>query len=169
MKKFVLILFILLISNIAAGCDKDQVDINSASLEELDEIIWVGEATAEKIIENRPFKSVDSLIEVSGIGEIKLEDIKKQGLACVDEEPEEQEESLEEKERTENIISEPKEKEIDKEPELIKLNAKSINSEENNENLNKNNYAIYGLFVFCVLLGFLFAVRRRRYNKNEFR
>jgi len=62
-----------------AGC----VDINSASFEELQAIIHIGPARAEELIRLRPFKSVDGLTRIDGIGPARLEDIKEQGLACV--------------------------------------------------------------------------------------
>ena len=39
---------------------------------------------------------------------------------------------------------------------------------DNNLKLNKNDYAIYGFVIFCILLAFLFVIRKKRYNKNEF-
>ncbi len=79
---FVLIFFL---SNISALCNETQIDINSASLQELDKIIWIGNATAQKVIDARPFSSLDDLRKVSGLGGTgaKVEDIKSQGLACV--------------------------------------------------------------------------------------
>lgn len=59
------------------------VDINAASLAQLDEIIGVGPAIGQRIIDARPFSSVDDLLRVSGIGEKTLQKIKEQGLACV--------------------------------------------------------------------------------------
>lgn len=79
-----LIFIILLSSFISAQCNDTQIDINSATLEELDKIITIGPVTAEKIILMRPFYSVDDLIDVSGIGNKTLEKIKLQNLACVD-------------------------------------------------------------------------------------
>lgn len=52
---------------------------------------------------------------------------------------------------------------------IITLNPKVIKSENGKEDLNKNNYAIYGFVLFSVLLGVLFILRKNRYNKNEFR
>ena len=62
------------------------VNINSAGIDELTALPGIGESTAEAIIKYRNeigfFKSVDELLEVSGIGEKKLNDIR--GLVCVD-------------------------------------------------------------------------------------
>ena len=49
------------------------IDLNLASAEELEEIPGVGPATAKRIIETRPFSSIDDLLHVKGIGEAKLE------------------------------------------------------------------------------------------------
>ena len=47
----------------------EKIDINTASYEELQEIIWVGPAIAQRIIDGRPFYSLDGLTRVNGIGE----------------------------------------------------------------------------------------------------
>ena len=66
------------------GCQPGQVNINTASVEELQRIYEIGPARAEQIVQLRPFNSVDDLIRVSGIAEGRLGGIKAQGLACVD-------------------------------------------------------------------------------------
>ena len=59
--------------------DSLQIDINTAGVEELDELPEVGPSTAESIIEyrqaNGQFTSVDELEEVPGIGPATLEKI----------------------------------------------------------------------------------------------
>lgn len=66
----------------------DKVEINTASLEQLDEITGVGPVLAQRIVDARPFSSVDDLIKVKGIGEKTLQKIKDQGLAYVGEKSE---------------------------------------------------------------------------------
>ena len=179
------LLFIFLISNISALCEEDQVDINTASAEELDELWGIGTVKAEAIIDTRPFESIDDLIDVYGIGNVTLNNIKSQGLACVgeeegtSEEPSEEEQVQEEEEEVNEERQEIEEyQEIDEpvsrettpiELQTINLNPKVIKSEDDNENLGKNNYAVYGLVFFCVLLVVLFILRKNKYRKNEFR
>ena len=169
----VLLLTIILLSNISALCEEGQIDINSATKEELDKITQIGPARAEQIISLRPFSSVDDMIRIVGIGETNINLIKSQGLACVDDE-------IEEKKNSVNIESEVN---VDisinstsdsnssslKEAQLgtINLNPQAIKSEENSEVSGKRNYAVYGLIAFGVLLGLLFLIKKKRY-KNEF-
>ncbi len=61
-----------------------RVEINSALGEKLETLSGIGPVYAERIIENRPFCSLDDLMEISGIGETTLGNIKDQGLAYVD-------------------------------------------------------------------------------------
>jgi hypothetical protein len=82
-----LALLILMLSFVSSSC----IDINSASLSELDKIIWVGPATAQKIIDARPFDDVNDLDKVSGIGDAKIADIEEEGLACVNSKKEDEE------------------------------------------------------------------------------
>ena len=59
---------------------KEPVDINTATAEELQQLMGIGPVLAQAIVDYRaehgPFESVDELLEVSGIGETKLENIR---------------------------------------------------------------------------------------------
>lgn len=59
------------------------VDINTASNEEVQKIIHIGPARVEDLLKLRPFRSVDDLSSIKGIGPARIADIKSQGLACV--------------------------------------------------------------------------------------
>lgn len=191
---FILILFLGCVYVISGLCEEGQIDINNASKEELEGIIHVGPVIAGRIIETREiksFESIDELIKVSGIGNWTLDKIKEQGLACVNEEDiQETEEEVDEEtpeepeepnEPEEDTTQQEEQESLDEkssnnyktpiQPSVIKLNtlnSKDIKSEDDKENLNKSNYAMYGFVIFCVLIGFLFMLRKKRFNKNEF-
>jgi len=59
-------------------------NINTASFEELQLIVHIGEDRAQQIIDLRPFNSLDELIQVHRIGEARLQDIKDEGIAYVE-------------------------------------------------------------------------------------
>ncbi len=62
------------------------IDINTASFEELQQIVHIGPARAGELIalrEEAPFTSLDELQRLTGIGPARVADIKEQGLACV--------------------------------------------------------------------------------------
>jgi len=107
MKKLILLCFMVLsFTSLVCGlCGEGDIDINNASLEELEEIDHVGPAVAGYIIEARPFNSLDELVNVSHISSGYLEDIITQGLACVENEYEEPEEVVEEQ-TIEDVIEE---------------------------------------------------------------
>jgi competence ComEA-like helix-hairpin-helix protein len=65
----------------------DKIEINTASLEQLDKITSIGPVLAQRIIDARPFSSIDDLSKVSGIGEKTLQKIKDQGLAYIEGNP----------------------------------------------------------------------------------
>ena len=81
MKKFAAFLFLSLLPIFVLAANK--VEINTASPEQLDEIVGIGPALAQRIINARPFSSIEDLLKVKGIGEKTLQKIKAQGLAYV--------------------------------------------------------------------------------------
>ena len=66
------------------GCLDGQINLDSASKEELQKIIGVGPVIAQRITDARPFSSVHDLIRVSGIGEVTLQKIIDQDCAYVE-------------------------------------------------------------------------------------
>jgi competence protein ComEA len=62
------------------GAPTPLVDLNTASATELDDLPGIGPTTAEAIIDHRerngPFTSVDDLLDVRGIGDAKLEQLR---------------------------------------------------------------------------------------------
>lgn len=84
MKKFILLFFFILLLRPCFVVAENSVEINTASLQQLDEITGIGPVLAQRIIDARPFSSVGDLLRVKGIGEKTLQKIKDQGLAYVE-------------------------------------------------------------------------------------
>ncbi|MCW8965358.1 MAG: helix-hairpin-helix domain-containing protein [Candidatus Pacearchaeota archaeon] len=202
----IIIVILFLIPFISGVCEEGQIDINSASATELDNIIHVGTKVAEYMIEARPFHSFDDLTQVKwlGVRTTFIEDIKAEGLACIKDEKEKEEEETNNKdddeetskEKDENSEDENEEeneendyyekllfeedeedgketieekKQIIIENEVIDLSPQNIKSENYTENLSKEDYAKYGLGLFCVFLFGLFGIKNFKIRKNEFR
>ncbi|WP_049694050.1 MBL fold metallo-hydrolase [Planococcus versutus] len=59
------------------------IDLNIASSSELQEISGIGETYAKAIVEQRPFKKIEELTAIKGIGLGTIEVIQEQGLVCI--------------------------------------------------------------------------------------
>jgi len=197
---FVIVLFLAALTFAgfaSAACSEGQININNASLEDLDLIKWVGPATAQAIIDTRLFYSLDDLLNVSGIGETKLQDIKNQGLACVDVDDDGSDSDSDEENGSDSDGEDEDKDDNDDcdndedsdERDVINYTLKTnytgnsnkkdnftfekikINNYSNNTKdiKTKPNYALYGLGIFSLLIITLLALRFRRYSKNEFK
>lgn len=64
---------------VVAGC----IDLNAADVDELAAIVHIGPARADEIVAGRPWRSVEALRALDGIGSSRIADIIEQELACV--------------------------------------------------------------------------------------
>lgn len=176
---FLLAIFFLL-SSVSAFCDSGQVDVNSASLEELDRLYGIGPAKSRAIINERPYNNLDDLTNAYGIGEVTLSNIKFQGLACVKDGKEEKENSNVENDQETSEVLENKVK-TNTESKIVELEVIALSQDGEKEkdiktdNVSefqekKNDYAVYGFVAFSILIVFLFAKawRNKFKYKNEF-
>lgn len=62
--------------NNGGNSEEECININTASKENLMELNGVGEATAQKIIDARPFNAIEDILNVSGIGTATFEKFK---------------------------------------------------------------------------------------------
>jgi len=207
-KEVLALILILMISGIYAQCNETQININTASEEELDEIEHVGPKVASYIIDyrtnNKTFDSIDELVNIKYLSINYVTDIKEQGLACVSEEDllntnneenteteqttsnEQQDEQTEqtteineddaetEQSSSQTSATEATETNKNKEPltfntiNLNPQNPKDIKTEDSKQRLEKGNYAFYGFIAFCVLLGILITLKKRKMPVTEF-
>jgi len=57
-------------------------DVNTASREDLIDLVGIGNEIADAIIRARPFESIDDLISIPGIGQATLERLAVQGVTA---------------------------------------------------------------------------------------
>jgi competence protein ComEA len=62
----------------APAAKKELLDINSASADDLKAVKGIGEADAKKIIENRPYRTKDELVEKKVLSKATYDKIKNQ-------------------------------------------------------------------------------------------
>lgn len=60
------------------------VDLNKASVDELEQIVHLGEERAEEVMKLRPITAANQLTDINGIGDGRLADIIAEGKACLD-------------------------------------------------------------------------------------
>ncbi|HEV2070355.1 MAG TPA: MBL fold metallo-hydrolase, partial [Acidimicrobiales bacterium] len=65
-----------------APCQPGQIDVNSASADDLERIAEVGPQRASQIVALRPFDGLADIVRVDGIGEATMRQITEEGLAC---------------------------------------------------------------------------------------
>lgn len=183
-----LFLGIFYISFSLAVCETGQININTASLSELDKLTGIGPAYAQGIIDGRTYFSIDDLDKVRGIGPKTLEKIKTQNLACVEtektssysitnvplENPKEDDEEELEKEfvsQEEKVVAEPKavvletseEESFVQEPKIeniINLNQETNSIQENKIIYESKSEIVrkYAIYVFAALLVGIIAI-----------
>jgi len=167
----ILTFFVFSVVFVSSLCEEGQIDINTASETELQDITQIGPARAKEMLTLRPFSSVDDMIRITGIGENNINSIKSQNLACVDDEnTEEEKEEVVNNETApveEIAIKETTPKNIELQP--IELNTKAIKSEGNSQLSDKKSNAFYGLFALVILLSLLFLIKgiKIRKKRNE--
>lgn len=67
----------------SSQCQPGQVNINTASIDEVKQIIHIDDVRAQDLVNLRPFSSIDALTRINGIAQSRLNDIKAQGVACL--------------------------------------------------------------------------------------
>lgn len=69
-------------SNLASMHKATCIDLNSASLKELSNLVHIGPARATAIVRGRPWGSVQALTRIRGLGKARVADIAESGALC---------------------------------------------------------------------------------------
>lgn len=70
------------VQDVSAAPSPDCIDLNQASLEELQNIMHIGPERAKDLVELRPFERVEDLDKIEGIGPARVAEILAEGAAC---------------------------------------------------------------------------------------
>ncbi|WP_078430258.1 MBL fold metallo-hydrolase [Alkalihalobacterium alkalinitrilicum] len=73
-----------LIDGDLADSREECININNATLEDLIEIVHIGDERVEQLLAFRPFEKIEDLTKINGIGSGRLAEIIEQGLACLE-------------------------------------------------------------------------------------
>ena len=71
-------------ANAETAADNSCINLNTATISEVQAIIHIGPERAAELIDLRPFNALDDLSRIQGIGPARMADIKEQDLACMD-------------------------------------------------------------------------------------
>ena len=137
------------------------IDINSAPLEELIQIIHIGETRALELISLRPFSSLDDLVRIKGIGQSRIEDIKEQGLAWVWSNALTPGAQNKIEQTTQEIASSDKPKEENKPVELTPVQTMSLITEKH-ELVSDSLIILFKALIISVFSGISVLVLRRK-------
>lgn len=74
----------IIVPTINLEAEEEKININTAPLESLINIVHIGESRGIELISLRPFTSLDDLSKINGISELRVKDIKNQGIAFVE-------------------------------------------------------------------------------------